>query len=283
MANCYHPLVVRGLDYSEHGQASATVPCGRCPMCLKRRVSGWSFRLMEHERHSISSRFVTLTYADGEADRTPNRYLSLRRSHCQSFFNKLRKYELRKRGNTAKISYYIAGEYGTKRGRPHYHALIFNASDEGIIRAWTREGNPIGNIHFGSLTTSSVGYTLKYMFKPSRIPLHGKDDRVREFSLMSKGLGSDYLSPEVINWHRADLTKRHFIPLGNGKKAPLPRYYRDKIYTDSDKLIIQAEMILLAARREEEFKQRHGPRAAIMRELICKREWKKFVRLNEIF
>ena len=39
------------------------VPCGRCPECLKRRASMWSFRLRKEEERSANALFITLTYA----------------------------------------------------------------------------------------------------------------------------------------------------------------------------------------------------------------------------
>jgi hypothetical protein len=53
---------------------------------------------------------------------------------------------------------------------------------------------------------------------------------------MSKKLGLNYLSEKIINYHRADI-ERNFITLEDGKKISLPRYFREKIWTESERRI----------------------------------------------
>lgn len=112
--------------------------------------------------------------------------MSLRKTDLQSFFKRLRKAHppIDKDDPTTQIKYYAAGEYGGKTNRPHYHIIIFNAKLELLQPAWD-----LGQIHYGQVSDASIGYTLKYISKPSRIPLHRNDDRQKEFALMSKNLG----------------------------------------------------------------------------------------------
>lgn len=154
------------------------VPCGKCPDCLKRRISGWSFRLMTEEKRSLSSHFITLTYSPQHVALTRGGYMTLSKRDVQLFLKRLRK-----RNTGTQIKYYACGEYGGKYSRPHYHILLFNADINTISPSWEK-----GSVHFGSVSGASIGYTLKYMSKPSRIPMHVKDDRIKEFSLMSKNL-----------------------------------------------------------------------------------------------
>lgn len=160
-------------------EEKTSVPCGKCPKCLSRRISGWSFRLMrEFEApHTESGHFVTLTYDTAHVPITDNGFMSVQKRDCQLFFKRLRKAH----PPNSNIRYYLAAEYGGKTKRPHYHAIMFNVNRELIQPAWA-----LGSVHYGTLTVASVGYTLKYMCKPKRIPAHRNDDRVPEFSLMSK-------------------------------------------------------------------------------------------------
>ena len=42
--------------------------------------------------------------------------------------------------NKYPIRYYMAGEYGDKSDRPHYHAIMFNIQDvDNIAKAWSRD------------------------------------------------------------------------------------------------------------------------------------------------
>jgi len=56
-------------------------------------------------------------------------------------------------------------------------------------------------------TTASVAYTMKYIDKPSKPRIHSRDDRARQFPLMSKKLGENYLTDEIIKYH-LDLAKK---------------------------------------------------------------------------
>lgn len=216
---------------------SIPVPCNRCPNCVARRVSGWSFRLIQEDKMSKTSSFITLTYDTQHVPLTRNGFMSLEKRHLQLFFKRLRK-----RDKKSHIKYYAVGEYGGKTLRPHYHIIIFNAKISDIQEVWVSyddEGkpSPTGSIHYGTVSGASVGYTLKYMSKKSRIPLHVNDDRIPEFSLMSKGLGSGYLTEEIISWHKNKklLDKRMYLTLPGGKKASMPRYYKEKIYNEQER------------------------------------------------
>lgn len=206
-----------------------TLPCGKCPFCFKRRVSAWSFRLMEEEKISSSSYFVTLTYDTKYIHLTPKGFMNLNKRDIQLFMKRLRK------DNKEKVKYYLCGEYGGKTNRPHYHLIIFNAKIETIQPNWNK-----GQIHYGQVSEASVGYTLKYMAKPSKIPLHQNDDRQKEFSLMSKGLGKNYINEKMSNWHKNDPINRVYCNLKDGKKIAMPRYYKDKIYNLDERGQIKA-------------------------------------------
>lgn len=184
----------------------ASVPCGKCPECFARRISGWSFRLMQEDKHSDSSYFITLTYDTKTVPITKGGFMALCKRDVQLFFKRLRKsHDTDTHSMGTGIRYYVCGEYGGKSYRPHYHMLLFNAnlklmfdtSDLLVLKHSDYDGQtPVrciqwdkGMVTVGMVNHASVGYTLKYMCKPKRIPLHRNDDRLPEFSLMSKNLG----------------------------------------------------------------------------------------------
>lgn len=174
---CLKPIVIKIARTAEN----QAVPCGKCPQCYARRISGWSFRLIQEDKKSDSSEFITLTYAPNKCGKTRNNYLTICKKDVQLFFKRLRK---NANGVGQPIKYYCVGEYGGVTGRPHYHAIIFNAKSELIDKSWD-----LGHVHHGIVSIQSVGYTLKYMCKPHKIPMHRNDDRQPEFSLMSKNWG----------------------------------------------------------------------------------------------
>lgn len=202
------------------------VPCGKCPACLSRRTSVWTFRLKQHAKNANTSYFVTLTYDTRFVPITKRGYLTLEKRDVQLYFKRLRKAHPE---NHEPIKYYLAGEYGSKTFRPHYHIILFNADIELIHKAWEK-----GEVHIGELTEASAAYTAKYINKGKIIPMHKNDDRIPEFSLMSKKLGLNYLSEKIINYHRADI-ERNYLTLEDGKKISLPRYFREKIWTEGER------------------------------------------------
>jgi len=206
------------------------VPCGRCPPCKLRRVNQWVFRMMQEEKISTSSHFVTLTYDTTTVPISDNGFMTLKKKDFQDYMKRLRKLTP---GVTLK--YYAVGEYGSKNRRPHYHAIIFNCPDPQLFYdAWSLAAVPIGAVHIGNVTTDSVAYTMKYIDKQTFKRAHSRDDRISEFSLMSKGLGANYLTDNMVEYHKKDTTMLYVTKL-SGHRVSMPRYYRNKIFTDAEK------------------------------------------------
>jgi hypothetical protein len=235
-SRCITPFYKKELIRGEH----IPFPCGKCPPCKKRRTSGWSFRLLKEGERSKSALFVTLTYDTDHVPITKNGYMTLDLKDLQKFFKRLRKL------TDEKLKYYAVGEYGSNKKRPHYHIILYNANPEHIARAWALNNYTIGTYYIGNVSGASIGYTLKYMSKESKIPIHQNDDRKKEFSVMSKGLGSNYLSENMIYWHKNDLEKRMYVPIENGKKIAMPRYYKDKMYNEEEKVKISEYMVKIS-------------------------------------
>lgn len=154
--------------------------------------------------------------------------MTLNKKDPQKFLKRLRKI------NKEKIKYYSAGEYGGQTMRPHYHMIIFNAEIQNIEDTWR-----LGTIHYGTVQPGSIQYVLKYLCKDKKIPLHKNDDRVPEFSHMSKGLGLNYLTPQIRKYHQN--LQNNFLTVPDGYKVAMPRYYKEKLFTEIQKNIIAEE------------------------------------------
>lgn len=248
---CDHPIMVYG-GVNNPGQDRVPVPCGKCVPCKKRRVDQWVFRMMQEDKRQEHCHFITLTYDTRSVPISPNGFMTLRRGHetvkrkkpgkdgsmyktvtlCHFVLFMKR---LRKLIPHARLKYYFCGEYGTKRRRPHYHAIVFGCPDvELYSKAWAIDGNNLGDVHVGTVTDDSVAYVMKYIDKSVWRPLHSRDDRIPEYSGMSKHLGDNYLTPEMLEYHKADLSRLYCTKKG-GYRVPMPRYYKDKIYSQSEK------------------------------------------------
>lgn len=264
---CYTPFNVKDkLNPSE----TIPCPCGKCPWCLSRRVSGWSFRLLQEDKRSISSNFITFTYDTNSVPLSQNGFMELKKRDLQLFFKRLRKSHESTSRNEGVLSeiqyrqrlwsidpeeqepirYYSVGEYGSRTKRPHYHVLLFNHelelmfSKEDLLALEITEYDgktlvncvqwPHGHVTVGKVGGASIGYCLKYMCKPRNFRMHRNDDRSAEFSTMSKGIGENYLTNNMVRWHHADVLNRMYCSLQDGRKIAMPRYYKKKIYTDDE-------------------------------------------------
>lgn len=211
---CYKPITL---------ETYGRVPCGKCGECRKAHFNGWYQRLKTEAEYSYSASFITLTYDDKHLpDR--NGVPTLVKAHFQNFMKRLRlNYPPEYR-----IKYYAVGEYGGQTQRPHYHAIIFNHEEKDIQKAWTESGEPIGHTYHGQVNDATIQYTLGYLKKPRS----NYDDKQKEFSLMSKGLGERYIE-EMADWHRKDPINRNFFMLQGGTKIALSRYFKERIFDDA--------------------------------------------------
>lgn len=287
--SCITPITLKRPYRTMKGELTSVVPCGKCPMCLKRRAKEWSFRLKEELKVATSAAFLTLTYQspplsfNGEA--------TLRKKHVQDFLKRLRKAR-----PVDGIRYYACGEYGTRFQRPHYHMILYNLNLQKLKHpTWLLEKWLAGNqdesvkgfIHIGNVQMASIHYVTGYMQKGKFEPQHELDDRDPEFSLMSKNLGSCHLgelveAPSPVNPSRSrgyinlhmDKKKyyiddeRLFCRMPGGYVIPLPRYYRDKLFS-------RVQRTEISEKEEPRLKRFQTPEAEV--------DWKKFqIRKHEM-
>lgn len=214
------PITIRDLN-----DKPVVVPCGRCYACLQNHRSDWTFRLKKELQHSEDSAFVTLTYADDyEFDG------NVHKKEVQDF---LKRY--RKAINPVKLRYYCVSEYGPNgTRRPHYHLLLFFndcTKEMDFSKLMTEAGAawPYGFISVGAVEDASIHYCTGYILTRSEVP----EGRSPNFSIMSRkpGIGASYLTKEVSAWHR-DGSPQDFVYMGTHKKS-MPRYYRQKLYSDA--------------------------------------------------
>ncbi|AXL15553.1 replication initiator protein [Microviridae sp.] len=150
-----------------------TIPCRQCLGCRMDYAKQWAIRCMHEASLHENNVFLTLTY---DQNNIPN-FGNLIYRDFQLFIKRLRKKYPREKGD--EISYFVAGEYGEKTLRPHYHAIIFNFdfSDKKFLKkSFSKENyytseicsnlwNNQGHIIIGSVTFQSAGYVARYISK----------------------------------------------------------------------------------------------------------------------
>lgn len=150
-------------------------PCGRCLPCKVNKNRVWYTRLhLELGLHQEAA-FVTLTYKVEPPELNPKEVQDyLKRVRATIYPRKLR--------------YYLVGEYGEKKGRPHYHLIIYGVS-------WTEEAMlqkcwDLGSIHVGDVNEKTIAYTIDYLLvKDTHATEARTSGRYPEFHRMSRGLG----------------------------------------------------------------------------------------------
>lgn len=244
---CISPIVVKRKYDSMKGEKTMRVPCGKCVQCLRRRANGWTFRLLEESKVSTSCAFITLTYEDTPT--SENGFPTLHKPDLQKFFKRLRKrisdnhlsYGYTYKKDIPTIKYYACGEYGSKTYRPHYHAIVYNLpymlfTEDFISSCWG-----LGHVQIDQGNELTMRYCSKYVMKShwnkdltlvdcSTGELF-EDDRIPEFSLMSKKLGFAFLTPAMKKYLRERC--QGFVML-SGNPTALPRYYKDQLFDTTD-------------------------------------------------
>jgi len=215
------------------------IPCGRCIGCKLERSRQWAVRVMHEASLHLDNSFVSLTYSD---EHLPERGV-LVHEHFQKFVRALRKFF-----GARSLSYFMCGEYGETKGRPHYHAALFGVwFPDQVRRKEGADGSPLyqsptldrlwgkGECLIGAVTFESAAYIARYCTKK----LDG--DRAVEYERIDPETGEVYLLPREYMRCSTDpaIGKRWFERFGaevcasdavvaRGFESKPPRYY-DKL------------------------------------------------------
>lgn len=199
---CVSPVYVR--------KAKQFVPCSKCAACIEKFIKGWIVRVRHETAISSAVHFFTFTYDEQHVPEGNE----LVKSDLQIFFRALRH-------KNPGIRYFAVGEYGEGKGRPHYHAIIWNIIDRDLVN----ESWPHGHIQ-GSKLKGAGG--IKYMLKYMMTPHPAEDIRQKPFRLMSRrpGIGSNYIS-QMKRFHKS----RGLAAVYDFSTASaMPRYYKNHIF-----------------------------------------------------
>ena len=108
--------------YGDEQPLFLVVPCGKCILCREKKANEWVSRAMcETQTSTNIPYFITLTYNDSCIPKN-----GVRKRAAQLFMKRLRVNMARYTGEALNIRFFLCSEYGSKSGRPHYHALLWN-------------------------------------------------------------------------------------------------------------------------------------------------------------
>lgn len=220
-----------------------TIPCGQCKSCRLEKSRQWALRCVLEASLWTKNCFITLTYDDAHLPKDG----SLVKKHFQDFMKRLRK----KYGPG--IRYYHCGEYGSKLGRPHYHACLFNFDfpDKYFFKCSTSSYNfksmlyrspsleqlwPFGFSTIGDVTFESAAYVARYVMKK----INGNSakehygNRQPEYTTMSRRPG---IAAQWYERYKLDVYPLDCVVMRNGKKLRPPKYFDNILMDDMPDLL----------------------------------------------
>ncbi|QXP08338.1 MAG: replication initiator protein [Arizlama microvirus] len=237
---CYHPIRANLITYLSgkkkisfgdgyvpdfvESMDAVNLPCGKCIGCLSKRSNDWMIRCYHEAQVHHTNCFLTLTYNDKNLPKDG----SLVPRDVKLFLMRLRK-------RVGRFRYFLAGEYGAKLGRPHYHIILFGWSpsdlrvhscnrygdclyvSQVISELWTKGFHTVGQV-----TLKSIQYTAKYVMKRVYSNDEHYNGKYPEFNRVSlkPGLGATWFQK-----YSASVFPLDRCLLDKALEYSAPRYY----------------------------------------------------------
>lgn len=181
------------INFKKGNNKNFPTKCGKCIGCKLDHASEVACRIwMEAEEHKENC-FITLTYNQKNIPISKNGLPTLKKPDTQSFMKRLRYYY-----PEAKINTVIAGEYGPKTLRPHYHIACcgwkpddlkeykknkqndMTYTSEKLEKIWKK-----GFVVIGNLSQQSASYIARYVTKKIHQKDHDRLGTEKEFIIYS--------------------------------------------------------------------------------------------------
>lgn len=145
------------LDRAPPEATDFQIACNKCIGCAMATARNWTLRNNLELHRSESAIVATLTYND---DNLP---LTLSRHDLSNGIKRIRADRSRRSKTARPLRFFASGEYGEKRGRPHYHALLYGAQlseSDRLEKSWG-----LGHVHVEPVTPEAVAYVAGYVAK----------------------------------------------------------------------------------------------------------------------
>lgn len=207
--------------------------CGCCIECRKEKQREWRVRLEEELRSNLGY-FTTLTISpEGIKKIEEKTGLKWEENPNEIATKALRLFLERARKETGKsIRHWCVTELGEERDRIHLHGIFFGQKSAELIRKHWK----YGFIFIGGYCNSrSVNYMTKYMLK-----VDVKHPEFKQIVLTSPGIGAEYMDRLDYLWQKQNYKKIDVATytFRNGVKMAMPKYYKDKIFTEREKEVM---------------------------------------------
>lgn len=215
--------------------AKIAIPCGYCIECRKKRARDWIIRLKEEVRRDRKGYFVTLTYSDESLQKLITRVKTDEAKEVARISVRLFLERYRKKYKVSCKHWLITelGHEGTKR--LHLHGFIWSSiPEEELKKLWG-----YGWIYCGKeINDKTINYCAKYVTKFDK-----ERPTFTPKIFVSPGLGKGYINEKTKAIHKFNFDSTIDYYSEKGKKIALPKYYKDKLYTEEERLFFWKRVI----------------------------------------
>lgn len=243
-------------NYSKE-YATFQLPCGKCLECRLESARQTAVRCVHESKMYDDNSFITLTYDDQHLNSPKLHYpdfqnfmKSLRSKiydeQLLKFFPGSNQRERRRLFRTlsiesqnlikhnSSVGVFVAGEYGDRKKRPHWHAILFNWRPQDLKPKYVSERGdqvytsdvlsslwPHGASELGQVTFQSAGYVARYATKKLS---HGKDGD-HEYEPISKRSSRHAIGKKFLERYWQDIFTHGQVILSDEIRCGIPRYY----------------------------------------------------------
>lgn len=204
------------------------MPCQTCWQCRANRVNDLVGRCLAEQTTSTVSLALTLTYGGDTMNSVVLTYRDV-----QLMLKSLR-------NDGYSVRYIVVGEYGTLKGRAHWHIILFfkgKAPEMQMERRISWEYWPHGHVYAQTPDYGGFKYLLKYVLKSQNAGTNQKELRMSKKPV----LGHDYLMLQAEEMARKGapmLDAAYRIPGQTEWDKEQNRYVRRKFYAQGRALEI---------------------------------------------
>lgn len=212
------------------------IDCNKCYECRKKYSREWKIRLIEELRSNNDAYFITLTFSEESYNELKKKYDLKDENKIATKAIRLLLERIRKEKGKS-IKHFFVTELGhEKTKRLHLHGITWNKEyTECLLNKWKYGITFTGTY----VSIATMNYIVKYITK--------KDIDNIDFNgiiLATPGLGKSYLNriDAKINEYNGYKTNTNYT-LPNGVEIPLPKYYKNKLYDESQRNALWTKLL----------------------------------------
>lgn len=250
---CIYPKLILNRKYKANKKNGGVIPaikdqrtvyvpigCQECIECRKQKARGWQIRLLEDIRHNRNGKFITLTFSNEEYTKLwhdTEGAAGYEKDNAIATLAMRRFLERWRKEHKKSLRHWMVTEVGHKGTENiHLHGIIWTDENlDKVERIWKYgfiwKGQRKNEKLINYVNEQTVNYIVKYISK--------KDEKHKTFKskvLTSPGIGKDYINRKdaKLNIYNGNKTQETYRTR-TGHQIAMPPYWRNKIYTDSER------------------------------------------------